>query len=171
MRMDGATATRAAVADGVETTQHGVFEEGVVDVVALVFPKQDILSFLRRDTARTAGVMLDDQAGKWLANDQAHIQRQAGVGAGAAAGAFEGGDVIGVLQDDVAGERVGDDFFQVGQANVFLDGHELAGSFQWNHFAVVRIRPGYLTFGLQLGCIIFPQQVGHFFNPGTKTFC
>jgi hypothetical protein len=36
-----ATAARAAVADGVEAPEHGIFEKGVVHMSALVFGFQD----------------------------------------------------------------------------------------------------------------------------------
>ena len=61
---------------------------------------EDVDRLLLADPAGTLGVVLDDKAGEGLADDEAHVEGQAGVLAGAAAGAFEGDYVIGVMAEE-----------------------------------------------------------------------
>ena len=79
--MQRSTAAFTAVADGIEAPQHGIFEKGMVDVTALVFGTQDIDGFCWGDPPRATRMMLLHEAGKWIANDQAYVQRQAWIGA------------------------------------------------------------------------------------------
>jgi len=131
------TAAGAAITDGVEAAQHGVLEESVVHVAPFVLGAQDLHRFCWRDPAGTTRVMLGHETGERLADDQADVERQAGVGARGAAGAIQYHDVIGVLQHNVAGEGVGDNLLQVGQADLSLDGDQLLCRLQGHDLAVV----------------------------------
>ncbi len=84
-------------------------------------------------------MVVGNQTGEGLADDQADVQGQAGILAGRPAGTFQDGDVIRVLQDDVAGALVRDDVLQVGQTDVLLDADQLRGSFQRDDLAVVGV--------------------------------
>jgi hypothetical protein len=68
-----AAAAGTAVADGIEATQHGVFEEGVMDVPTLVFGFQDLNRLIRIDPARALRVVFDYESCKRFADDQAYI--------------------------------------------------------------------------------------------------
>jgi hypothetical protein len=48
MGLDSAAAARAAVADGIEAPQHGILEECMVSVPALILLPQDFDSLLLR---------------------------------------------------------------------------------------------------------------------------
>ena len=68
-------ATLAAVADGIEAIQHGVFEKSVMHMTALMLFVQDFHSFFLSDPAGAVRVVLDDKTGKRLANDEAYVKR------------------------------------------------------------------------------------------------
>ncbi len=135
-------AAGAAIADGVEAAQHRILEESVVHVAAFVLGAQDLHRLFRRDPAGTVRVVLGDETGERLADNEADVERLAGIGARGAAGALQDHDVIGVLQHDVAGAGVGEYLLQVGQADLFLDGDQLLGCLQWHDLAVVSIGEG-----------------------------
>ena len=114
-----AAAARAAVADGVEAAEHRVLEERVVDVAALV------LGASGSPTA-SSELIQRDRSG-WcsrtkLANGSPTIRQTSsgrhGFGRAARQGHVQGDDVVGVLQHDVARQRVGDDLLQVAQVDV-----------------------------------------------------
>ena len=88
-------AAGAAVADGVKAPQHGLLEEGVVHVAARVLGLEDGHRLRAGDGARALRVVLEDEAGEGLADDQADVQWQAGVLARDAAGAIEHHQVFG----------------------------------------------------------------------------
>ena len=75
-----------------------------MDVAALVLGGQDLDRLVRADPARPVGLVLADEAGKRLADDQADVQRQARLCARGAAGALQRDDMVGVLQHDVPRE-------------------------------------------------------------------
>jgi len=66
-------AAGAAVADGVEPPEHSILEECVVDVAALILGAQDFHGFLLRNPPRPPRMVFLNNAGKWVANDQAHV--------------------------------------------------------------------------------------------------
>lgn len=154
MGVHGPAAARTAVTDGVKTTEHGIFEEGVVDVPALVFSFQNFNRFFWRDPPAAFRLVLDDETGKRFANDQADIHWQAGMFAGSPAGAVEHHDVIRVVQDDIAGAGIGDHFFQIADAYFLLDAYQLARRFKGNHLAVVglgKFQPAWGNAGQRAG--------------------
>ena len=56
-----------------------------------------------------------------------------------AAGAVQRDDMVGMLQHDVARQRVGDDLLQVAQVDILLDGDELGGRLERDDLAVIRV--------------------------------
>lgn len=135
--MQRPAAAFAAVADGIEAVEHGIFEEGVVDVAAGIFGAQDVDRFLGSDPAGALGMVFFDEAGERVADDQADIQRQAGIFARGAAGAVQGQDVLGVLENEIARLGIRNDFFQARKLDRFVDGYQLGGSLERNDFAVI----------------------------------
>ncbi len=75
--LHGTAATLAAIADGIKAVEHGVLEEGMMDVAALVLRLQDGDRFIPGDPARALRLVLADEAGKRVADDQANIHRKA----------------------------------------------------------------------------------------------
>jgi hypothetical protein len=112
----GPAAAGAAVADGVEAPQHGVFEEGVVDMAPAMFLFQDRRRFFGGNPAAAARMVIRHEGGKGLSHDQADIQGKTGIGADGAAGTFQGYDVIGLPEDQVPGKRIGNDALEIIQA-------------------------------------------------------
>lgn len=81
MGLHRAAAAGAAIADGVEAVEHRVLEEGVVYVTALILGAQDLYCLGRRDPAGAARMVFGDEAGEWLADDEADVERLARRGA------------------------------------------------------------------------------------------
>jgi len=135
-------AAGTAVADSIESPQHGVLEEGVMDMAALVFGVQNLRSLLLADPTGATWVILTDKAGKGLANHQADVQGLAGVGAHGAAGTFQDDDMVRVVQHNVAGHGVGDRLFQISNGDVLLNHDQLRGFLQGHDLAVVGIGKG-----------------------------
>ena len=140
--LDRSAAAGTAIANGIEAAQHGILKEGVVHMAALVLGLDNVQGFVRGDPARVPGLMFADKAGERLANHQAYIQRQAGSLASHPAGAVQGYDVIGVLQDDLTGAGIGDDLLQVGKMDVLIDQYQFSGGLQGQHFAVIGVGEG-----------------------------
>src|SRR5450756_400275 len=107
--LHGAAAARAAVADRIEAVEHRLLEEGVAHVAAFVLGPQDLHRLILADPARLVRMVLPDEGGERLAYYQAHIQWQARLGPVGTARALQGDDVIGILQDQIARQVVGDD--------------------------------------------------------------
>ena len=82
-------------------------------------------------------MVLDGEGGERLADDEADIQRQAGIFHRLAAGAIQHGDMIGILEDDIARLLEGDDVFQVLKADLLVDGDQLARQIPAAALAVV----------------------------------
>ena len=85
----------------------------MVNVAPLVLVGQDLLRLVAGDPARALRLVFRHETGKRLADDQADVERQARIGPGAAARTVERNDVVGMLQNDVSGQRIGDDLLQV----------------------------------------------------------
>jgi hypothetical protein len=113
VRLHSSAAACTAVADGVEAAQHGILEKGVVDVAALVLSAQDVHSLAGRNPSGTTAVVLDNEAGKRLPNDQANIQRQTRLRPRGATGTLERYNVIRVLHHNIASQSIGDHVLQV----------------------------------------------------------
>jgi hypothetical protein len=68
------TTARAAVADGVESTQHGIFEESMADMAPLLLGVQELHCLFLAEPARASRVMFGNKAGKRLADDKADVE-------------------------------------------------------------------------------------------------
>lgn len=146
MGIDGTAAAGAAVADGVEAVQHGIFEKGVMHVAAFFFSLHDGDCLLLADPPGLVRMMLHNKTGKGFAYDQADILRLAGFFLRRPAGAFQNCNMIRVFQDDVPCPFVGNDLFQVGHVEGFVDSYEFAGLVKRHDFAVVSIGKGDFCF-------------------------
>src|SRR5512143_256649 len=111
--LHGAAAALAAVADSIETVEHCILEEGMMDVPALVLGAQDLDGFIARDPARPLRLMFVDETGKGIAHNKADVHGLAWMLARGAAGALEHDDTVRVLHDDGARALVRDHLFQV----------------------------------------------------------
>ena len=87
-------------------------------------------------------MVLDDEPGEGLADDEANVEGLTGIGAAGATGTIEDGDVIGVLEDDVPGTRVGDDLLQIGQTDFLADAHQLGGMLEGHDLPVIAVSEG-----------------------------
>ncbi len=87
-------------------------------------------------------MVLDHETGEGFADNQADIQRQAGILARRPARALQGDDMVGVLEDQSAGTLVGDDLLQVGQPDLLLHHHQAGDRFQRHDFAVIAFGEG-----------------------------
>ena len=123
LRLHGSAAAATAVADGVETIEHGVFEEGMVDVATFVLGLEDGYRLVARNPARAFRLMLTDEAGERFAYDQADIHGQARMFTRCPAGTFQSHNVVGVLHYDGAGTLTGDYLLQVVDVQLLLDHH------------------------------------------------
>jgi hypothetical protein len=139
MRLNRAATARAAIADGVESIEGGILEECMVDMAPCVFGPEDLHRLSLRDTARASRMVLEREAGEWFTDDEAHIEREAGVLAGGAAGAFEHDDLIGILQDDIPRPGIRDHLLQVHPWDRFLDGHKPPSCLERHDLSVVRV--------------------------------
>jgi len=83
--------------------------------------------------------MVGDKTGKGLADDQADVEGQTGIGPRSTAGTVEGDDVVRVLQHDVAGQAVRNGLLQVGQADVLIHSDQLLCPLQRHNFAMVGV--------------------------------
>ena len=132
------TATTAAtIADGVESPQHSIFEKRVVNVTAFMFGLKNGNGFTGGDPPGPVGMVFGDKPGKRFANDQTHVDRGAGLGAGHPTGAVKNNNMVRVLQNNVPRPRVRDNPFQIGQADRFFYGDQLFGILQRDHFTVI----------------------------------
>jgi len=66
VRLHGAAAAGAAVANSVKTFQHRFFKEGVVHMSAFVFGFKDLHGFSAGDFPRALGVVFQGETGKGL---------------------------------------------------------------------------------------------------------
>ena len=103
MGLHGAAAARAAIADGVEASQHGVLEESMVHVAAFVLGAQDIHCLILRYPVRSIRMMIDNKAGERLTHNQADIERQTRIISACPARALQCHDVVGIGQQNVLG--------------------------------------------------------------------
>ncbi len=140
--LEGAAATGAAVADRIKAAEHGLLEKGMVHISALPAGGEHGEGFLRRNPTAAPRVMIGDERGERLADDDADIERQAGVRPCAAAGAVEENQVVGVFEDQIARPRVGEDRFQPGQVKRFLQRHQTSGGRRQDDLAVVAVGEG-----------------------------
>jgi hypothetical protein len=81
----------------------------MVYMAACFFSAQDINSFFRIDPVRTERVVFGHEAGEWFANDQTYFQGSTGVILGRTTWAFKGGDVLRILEYNIARLAVGYD--------------------------------------------------------------
>ncbi len=137
--LHGPAAARAAVADRVKPPQHGFLEESVVNIAALARGLQHVERLVPGDPAAFRGVVFGDKPRERLADDQADVERQAGVRPRASAGAVQQDDVIRVFQDHVPGELVGHHGLEPGEADIAAHGDEPARCIGQQHLAVVGV--------------------------------
>ena len=162
--MHGSATTFTAVTDGVEAVEHGILEEGVMDVTAFILRLQDGDGFVARDPAGAIGLMFADETGERIANYEADIHGQAGILASGTTGTIDCDDVVGILHNDGTGAFVRDDLFEIGNLNLFVDCHELFGGFEWNGFAMISVSHAGFGFS-RLGRFHFFEQ---FVEPAEK---
>ena len=122
-------AAGTAIADGIETPQHGIFEEGVVNMPTHLFSAQDFYCLVRIYPPRAVWVVVTNETGKGFSDDQAHIQGLAGIFLRGAAGTVQGNYVVWVFKHDISGLAVRDDLLQVLQVDVLLDRNQLFSCF------------------------------------------
>ena len=134
-------AALAAVADGVKAPEHGVLEEGVMNMTALVLGPENFYA--------SSGVMRRERCGwcspqSWqTARRRSGRRREAGTGGrDGPARTFQGHDVLWILQDDITGEGVRDDLLQIGDFYIFMDGHQLHCRTERDYFAMIAIGIG-----------------------------
>ena len=139
MGIHGPAAAGAAVADGVEAPQHGVFEEGMVDMAPAMFRLEDRRRLFGGNPAAAAGMMIRYEGGEGLSHDQADIQGKTGIRADSTAGAFQGHDVIRLFQDQVSGQGIRNDPLKVIQANFPPHLDQPLGCLKGHHLAVIAI--------------------------------
>lgn len=108
-------------------------------MTASVLRSQNLDCLLGGDPARPAALVLGDQAGERLTDDEAHVQGQARVRAGRTARAFQRNDMIGMLQHNLARQRIGDDVLQIAQRHIPVHAHPLFRGIQRDHLAVVSV--------------------------------
>lgn len=127
MRGDCRAAARTAITDGVESAQHGIFEESMVHVPPLILFIQDSQRLSLADAPPALGMLVDHHPHERLPDDDANVHRLAGVFFGRPAGSFDHSDVGRFKQNQIAGFLVGDDVFEVLEMNILLYLHQLAG--------------------------------------------
>ena len=79
MRCHRGAAARTAIADGKETPQHHLAEEGMMNAAASIFSFKNSACFLLGDPPCQGRVVLQGEAGKWFTYYHAHIEGQAGI--------------------------------------------------------------------------------------------
>jgi len=142
LSLHGPAAAGTAVADGVEATQHGVFEKGMVHVAALLLGLEDVHGLLLGDAPGPCGMVLGDKPRKRFSHDETDIHGQAGLVAGSPARAFQNRDMVWTLYDDIPGHGIGNHLFQVTKVDVAIDGDQFLGVFQGQDLAVIAIGKG-----------------------------
>ncbi len=73
LRTHCAAAARTAIADRIETSQHGIFEKGMMHMPAGVFLFQNLHRLICRDLSGLLWMMSQNKTGKWLPNNQTNI--------------------------------------------------------------------------------------------------
>ena len=140
MGLHGAAAAIAAVADRIESAEHRILEERVVDVPAFVLSPQYLHRFCCRNASGFRWMVLKHEARKRLADDQADIERKTRRRPRSPARALQKRDVVRIGEDDVLGEGIGDDPFEVPYIDRPVHRHKLGGGVERNNLAVVRVR-------------------------------
>ena len=135
----GPAAAGTTVADGVKAPQHGVFEEGMVDMAPAMFRLEDRRRLFGGNPAAAAGMMFRYKGSEGFSHDQADIQGKAGVGADGAAGTLQGDEVIGLPQDQVSGKSIRNDALEVIQAYVLSHPDQTLRRLQRHHLAVIAV--------------------------------
>ncbi len=148
MTLDGAAAARTAIADGIEASKQGILEERHdAHVRGRLLPVRMRKRFIPGDAPTPLRVVIYHHTHKRLTDDNAHIQRLAGIFTRSPTWTFQYADVIRLQHHQIAGCLVGDDMLQVLEVNIFFHQHQLPGGCQRNDFAVVGICKGEGVFG------------------------
>jgi len=140
--VDGAAAAGAAVADGIETVKHRIFEECVVYVAPFFLGLHDGDGFRLTDSSCFIRVVFNNKSGKWFPDNQTDIERSTWIFMGCPAGALQHGNVIGVFQDDVPSPFVWNDLLKVRQIDRLVYCYEFAGLVKRHDFGVVAVGKG-----------------------------
>jgi hypothetical protein len=135
----GPAAAGAAVADGEKAPQHGVFEEGMVNMAPAVLLLEDRRRLFGGNPPASAGVMIRHEGGKGLSHDQADIQGKAGIGADGPAGAFQRDDVIGLPKDQISGKSVRNDAFEIVKPYFLAHMDQSFRRLKGHHFAMIAV--------------------------------
>jgi hypothetical protein len=93
----------------------------MMHMTAALFSLKDIQCLFLTDPARSFWVVFNNHAGERLTNDQADVQRQAWVLARYPAWTIQDNDVVGILQDQIACQFIGNNLFWIRDANFFTD--------------------------------------------------
>lgn len=132
-------ATITAVTNRVKPTEHRVFKERVMDMPTFVLRTQNLHCLVGSDPVRSRRMMFKHEASKGLSDDQTDIEGKARRLTRSPARAFHNDDVVGIGEDDVLGESIGDDALKVPDVNVAVDCEELRRRFKRDNLAVVGI--------------------------------
>jgi len=111
----------------------------VVHVASLVLGTQDSNGLRLSDSARVPRVVVCDEAGKRLADDEADVKWQTRFVTLGTARAVKNHDVVGMAEDDVARDRVRDDLLDPAQFEIGVEHHKPLGCLERNDFAVVAV--------------------------------
>lgn len=146
MRLHCTATTGTAIADGIESTEHRIFEKRMMHVPSFVFRFKDINSFGGSDFAGSIRMMLQYEPCKRFSDDEAHIHRQAGLPSRVTARAFEYGDLARILQHDIARRFVRYDVLKIAKFDIPVNRNDVPRLLNGNYFTVVRISKRQHTF-------------------------
>lgn len=145
MGVDRAAAARTTVADGVEAIQHGILEKCVVYVALFMLCLQEFDAFFPCNPPCPSWVVFNDKADKGLTDDQTNVERQTGVCPYRPAGTINNCKVIGVLQNDIPRPAIGNNFFQIGEPDIFIYGDQLRRRIKRYDLSVIAFGKSFLA--------------------------
>ncbi len=129
----------AAIADGIKSSEHRVFEKRVMHMASGVLLLKDFNGLCCGDTPGPRTMMLENKSCKGFTDDQADIEGKARRWPGRSAWAFQNGDMIGIGQDDVLRQPVGDHALQILQLDGLVHRQELCRCLERDHLSVVGV--------------------------------
>ena len=139
MRLHSPTTTAATVTERVISTQHGILEKGMIHMTSGIFLLQYLVGFVSGNPARFIGVMLVDEAGKWLTNDQTYIHRCTVLCFTRSTGAIQGHQMI---QNNSTRFGIWNHVFQIWFIDRFPNHYQLTDRIQWHCLPMVAICDG-----------------------------
>ena len=127
VRLHRAATACTAVADGIEPSEHGVFEERVMNMPSGVLGSQNVDRLSGSNVTRSFRMMFQNETRERFSHDEADIERRTGIPARCAARALKDGDVVRMFEDNVPRCGIWNDMLRCSDADIGVDSDKPGG--------------------------------------------